>query len=130
MKQRCLNPNDPSYARYGGAGIAVCERWVGSFESFLSDMGERPERMTLDRIDGSNGYRPDNCRWASAPEQIRNRKPTRRLTVFNYDRPMLDWAKDCGLSSKIIAARIDSGWSPQAAITTASRKSKMERISA
>src|SRR5262245_4652702 len=27
MIQRCENPNNPAYERYGGRGIAICRRW-------------------------------------------------------------------------------------------------------
>ena len=76
MKQRCHNPRSRQYAAYGAAGIAVCDRWRGSFENFLADMGPKPDdgqKRSIDRIDSARGYEPDNCRWATVSEQNRNR---------------------------------------------------------
>lgn len=77
MWQRCTNPNNPKYPRWGGRGITVCERWR-SFENFLADVGERPPGMTLDRRDNNGNYDPDNWRWATPAEQAAN---TRNLKL-------------------------------------------------
>lgn len=68
MRQRCRNPNSDKWKWYGGRGIEVCAEW-DDFERFLSDMGERPEGMTLDRIDPDGNYCKGNCRWATAKQQ-------------------------------------------------------------
>jgi len=76
MISRCHNPNHSSYARYGGAGVSVCDRWRQDFRAFLADMGERPEGMTLDRYpDAAGNYEPGNCRWATPAAQRANRTP-------------------------------------------------------
>lgn len=77
MKQRCNNPNAPGYHKYGGRGIKVCERW-NLFVNFYADMGERPEGMTLDRINNNGNYEPQNCRWATPLQQSANQRPNPR----------------------------------------------------
>lgn len=71
MKQRCNNPKSPEWSRYGGKGISYDERWE-DFETFLADMGERPDGTSLDRINPDGCYSKDNCRWATATVQSRN----------------------------------------------------------
>lgn len=73
MKTRCNNPNTKDYINYGGRGIKYDNSWE-SFEVFLSDMGERPEGKTIDRKDNDGNYCKENCHWATALEQIHNRR--------------------------------------------------------
>jgi hypothetical protein len=72
MLERCTNPKNPQWDRYGGRGITVCERWR-DFRNFYADMGDRPDGLTLDRWpDNDRGYEPGNVRWATRKQQQRN----------------------------------------------------------
>jgi hypothetical protein len=71
MIQRCNNKNFDSYPFYGGRGIKVCDKWH-LFLGFYEDMGERPEGLSLDRIDVNGSYYKENCRWASMSIQVFN----------------------------------------------------------
>lgn len=78
MRNRCHYEKYPERHLYGGRGIQVCARWRDSFEAFLADMGMPPPGMSIDRIETDGNYEPGNCRWATATEQARNRRPARR----------------------------------------------------
>ena len=74
MLQRCYNKNVDAYKNYGGRGISVCSRWRKSFSAFFNDMGERPDLLTLDRLDNDGNYNASNCKWRDRSHQALNRR--------------------------------------------------------
>lgn len=127
MKERCLNPNKQDWCDYGGRGIKVCDRWLNSFENFLLDMGEPPEKHSLDRIDCNGNYTPENCRWASAKTQSCNRRNNVYLTLDKCTKKLIEWQEIYPyLTSGLYQNRKRRGWSDERIITTlpASRKTQ------
>ncbi len=82
MRKRCLLHSHKAYEHYGGRGITICERWLDptyGYLNFIEDMGERPEGLTLDRVDVNGNYEPSNCRWATHSEQMKNRRSWKNI---------------------------------------------------
>jgi hypothetical protein len=73
MLHRCYNENYSNYKNYGAKGVRVCPEWILSFDAFCRDVGIRPNGTTLDRIDSTRGYSPENCRWCDVQHQRKNR---------------------------------------------------------
>lgn len=115
MRRRCNPENADKYPQY--VGVYLDPRWH-VFENFLVDVGECPSGRTLDRIKASEGYRPGNCRWATASEQATNRRTTRFLTCNGKTQSMTAWAAETGIKRGTIKARLDKfGWSVEKALT-------------
>lgn len=122
MVERCTNPNVINYDRYGGAGVTVCERWM-TFANFLEDMGDRPKRLTLDRIKSDRGYEPGNCRWATVLEQGRNRKCVVPFEYRGELRPLHELTLISGIPEHEIRRRIRvRGWPVEKAVETPLRQ--------
>ena len=76
MKQRCNNPNNKNYEKYGGRGIRICTEWLNDTKKFF-DWAIRngyKEGLSIDRINVNGNYEPDNCRWADSETQCLNQR--------------------------------------------------------
>lgn len=126
MKVRCANPKSQDWHRYGGRGIAVCDRWRDSFENFYADMGPRPSsKHSIDRIDSDGNYEPANCRWATSKEQANNWKTrNRRITHNGETLSIPEWAERLGITRESLRDRLDAGWSVSDALTTPAVRSR------
>lgn len=121
MKQRCYNSKNPMYYLYGEVGISVCEEWLSNWRIFAnwSYGNGYISGLSLDRINGSKGYSPDNCRWATTEVQSRNKKSNRWITAFGETKCCTDWVSDgrCSISVNCLKLRIKLGWEVERAIT-------------
>ncbi len=121
--QRCTNPNNPAYPAYGGRGITVCQRWL-SYENFIADMGRRPSaKHSLDRRDNEKGYSLENCRWVLWVNQMNNHRRTAKFTINGVEKTLQELSNESGLSRRLIARRLRSGWDPRRALSEVPRQS-------
>jgi hypothetical protein len=131
MKQRCNNPNSFEFYLYGGRGITVCEEWNNDFEAFSNwalGNGYSPE-LSIDRIDNSKGYSPDNCRWVDNVTQCRNRRSNHLLTFNGQTKTMKEWSEETGVDYPTLQARINElGWSVEHSLTIPTRKDTGENM--
>lgn len=118
MIRRC-GPNAKEKHRYYEKGITVCQEWRQSFEQFLLDMGEPKEGFTLERINNNDGYKPDNCMWASRKQQTRNRDITLKANLFGVTKPVAEWAERLNIEYNRIYYFISRGNTPEKAINLA-----------
>lgn len=110
MVQRCTNPKNKQYHRYGGRGIKVCAEWTNSFSTFAKHVGERPEGKSLGRIRNNGNYEPGNVRWETIYEQANNRSSN--LLLFHEDQllTLAQWVVKLDLPDKRTRKRIGQGW--------------------
>ena len=126
MKQQCTNPNYDAYALYGAKGIILCERWM-TFKNFLEDMGPRPMGTSIDRIDGSKGYEPGNCRWATNAVQTRNKRTNVIVSYKGKEYIRQDLANLLNITNESLTYRINSGW-PESEYGKPMRKDKRRKV--
>lgn len=117
LSNRCNNPNNTHFSRYGARGIKVCKRW-NKFENFLLDMGERPAGYSIDRINNNKGYSKNNCRWATPTEQGRNTSRNVNISWEGKIQCLTAWAKELKIKEFTLRGRIRRGWSIERALTT------------
>lgn len=121
MLMRCRNPNIPDAKHYVLRGITVCDRWR-KFENFIADMGPKPSpKHTIERIDNDGNYEPENCKWATRAEQMRNIRSNHLLTFNGKIQCMAAWASETGISRRAILDRLNRGWAVERALTTSTK---------
>lgn len=118
MKNRCHNPNNTNWGRYGGRGISVCDEWRNSFEAFWDDMSQTySPGLQIDRVNNDLGYCKSNCRWVTPKQNNRNRCNTFPPWVFAE-------ADKIGIKSSTLHNRVRSGMDLRTACTKPVRTPK------
>lgn len=111
MKERCLNPNNKRYERYGGRGIVVCDEWKNDFSVFAewAESNGYQDGLTIDRKENNGNYCPENCRWATRKQQNRNYSRNHMITYNGETKCLSDWADHFGINRATVLFRIKQG---------------------
>ena len=125
MKQRCENPNGNEYKYYGGRGITVCQEWhdLPAFVEWAMSHGYS-DGLTIDRINTNGNYTPENCRWVTQAEQMKNTRRVKHITYNGETHNMTEWANIIGAEPTLVRNRLALGWSIEEALTTPADRHK------
>jgi hypothetical protein len=119
MNARCHNPKNTNYPKYGGRGITVCPEWRRDFVTFLRDMGPKPgPQFSIEREDNASGYSKENCCWATAVTQARNRRSNTHLTHEGKTMTLIEWSKERGIKPSTLCQRLAKGWTTEKTLLT------------
>lgn len=127
MCNRCSNPNNPAWSRYGQRGILVCDEWK-SYENFRNwaKTNGYTDSLTIDRIDNNKGYNPDNCRWVDRYAQANNKRNNHIVEYDGYKKTLSEWASYLGIPYKTLHHRVVGlNWDIERAFTQPIRKSSV-----
>lgn len=115
MKDRCFNPQNKHYSRYGGRGITVCNEWLNDFKAFYdwAIANGYKEGLTIDRINNDGNYEPSNCRWADYYTQANNRSDNHLLTVGEETHTLSEWSRITGIKPQLLSERANRGYSAE-----------------
>lgn len=112
MKQRCYNKYNTSYKDYGERGITVCDEWLTDFINFYiwAMANGYNDKLSIDRIDVNGNYEPNNCRWATAKQQARNRRSNINYTINGETHCIKEWCEILNLNYKTVSTRLSRNW--------------------
>lgn len=119
MKDRCYNPKNHKYQYYGGKGIVMCDEWKSSYSAFKNwaNRSGYLDDLTIDRIDSSMGYCPENCRWVTLKTQANNRVSNRIISLHGVSHTVAEWAEQLNISPNTLYSRLRNGMSEERALT-------------
>ena len=130
MMQRCYKPKSRSYKWYGAKGITVCDEWKDfkAFEAWALSAGYE-NNLSIERIDNSKGYSPDNCKWIPLCEQSKHRTNNHYITMNGETKTLSDWSRHLNIKKTTLSLRLIRGWDEKRALSqpTAKRQYRQER---
>lgn len=109
--ERCYNKKGKNYKDWGGRGIFMCDEWRNDYRNFLRDMGEKPQGLSLGRIDNDGPYSKENCEWQTQKQQHRNRRGNKLVTINGQTKVLVEWLEIYNISRATYGGRIYGGWS-------------------
>lgn len=128
IKQRCTNPMASNFKEYGGRGIKLCDRWI-DFPNFVEDMWPSwAKGMSLDRITPNSNYSKEECKWSTPKEQANNRRTNVLMSINGTTKTRMQWSEEFGVPYTTIRSRINSGWTPEKAVSEPIRKQEKGNI--
>lgn len=117
MLKRCHDTTNKDYQWYGARGITVCDRWRESFVNFITDMGEAPSGLVLERKDNNASYCKDNCAWVTRSQNCRNRRSNHLIEFKGVTKTLTAWAEEYKMDSSTLRKRLKLGWTVDKALT-------------
>lgn len=130
MVQRCYNPNASNYHNYGGRGIDMDDEWRNDFQIFedycLSNGWK--DGLQIDRIDNNKGYAPNNVRFVTRKQNLRNKRTNHLITYNGETMCVADWCARLGINDSTVWRRLSSGWSVEDTLTKPLQKRTKAKV--
>lgn len=104
MRQRCKH--NKNYLH-----VKICSEWDDFliFYEWATANGYRDD-LTLDRIDPTGNYCPENCRWATWKTQENNRRNNKRVRYKGDTYTIAQLAEKLNIGQQTLRLRICAGW--------------------
>lgn len=111
IKDRTTNLKRKDSKYYSKKGISICDDWKNNFPNFRNWAIKNgyKEGLSIDRIDNSKGYCPENCRWISKSLQNNNKTNNRFLTYKGVSKTITQWGRERNLGWNTINRRLKKG---------------------
>lgn len=124
MMHRCYDEKSHKYSSYGARGIKICDEWKNSYYNFYKWSIENGycDGLWIERIDNDGDYCPENCKWATRKEQMRNTRRSKHIEYKGETHCLSEWCEILNLYYPTINGRLHKGWSVERAFETATNK--------